>query len=118
MIVAAHAAGADPVRDALQSEVRREMPIALDVLKYQGTSIVPTAIATTVPLPTGLPLAARVSIEASSLPRDAVRITIEAATVDPPRESEALTTTLAERAPAPGTVIRAPGLVPAPTGAP
>jgi hypothetical protein len=117
-IVAGRAAGMHPAQDALQFEVKREMGIALDVLKYQGANIAPTAIATTLPLPAGSPLPVNVSIATTSLPHGPIRVTITASTSRRPTESVSLTAALDERAPSPGAVVHAPALVPAPTGAP
>jgi hypothetical protein len=115
---ARHAAADDPIRDALQSAVRREMPIALDVLKYRGTSIAPASIATTLPMPGESPLPVQLSIGASRIGDGPLRVTITAASSGDDRRSTSLTTLIGDRAPPPGSTQRAPGLVPAPTGAP
>ncbi|MEO6836387.1 MAG: hypothetical protein ABI231_10845 [Candidatus Tumulicola sp.] len=117
-IAATHAAGSDPTRDALQSAAQREMLVALDVLKYQGASIVPVTVATTLPMPAGSPLPAELSIATSALPHGAIRVAITAVNLARAGGRATLTATLSDRAPLPGTVLRAPGLVPAPTGAP
>lgn len=113
-----HSTSGWPVRDALQSAVRREMPIALDVVKYRGATIAPASVATTLPMATGSPLPADLSIVTSPLAHDAVRVSITAAAAGSSRQHVTLTATLGERAPLPGAVVHAPGLVPAPTGAP
>ena len=115
---ARHAAAGDPIRDALQSAVRREMPIALDILKYRGTAIAPASIATTLPMPGGSPLPVQLSIDAARIGDGSLRVTITAASSDGVPRRTSLTTPIGDRAPPPGTTERAPGLVPAPTGAP
>lgn len=117
-IVAGKSAAMHPLRDALQLEVERQMPLALDVLKYRGTRIRPAAVATTVPMPAGSPLAAAVSIAVSPGSHGELRVTIAASAIARPDERAALQATLDERAPLPGTVVVAPLLAPAPTGAP
>ncbi|MGB8519492.1 MAG: hypothetical protein WCD38_04955 [Candidatus Tumulicola sp.] len=116
-VLATRSAGMRPIRDALENEVRRELPVALDVLKYQGGTIVPAAIATTLPMPAGSPLAARVSITVSPDPSGAISVTVTARAGNPAQHAT-LSSTVGAQAPLPGTVITAPGLVPAPTGAP
>ena len=112
-----HATAGTPIRDALQSAVRREIPIALDVLKYRGSSVVPASVATTLPMPGGTPLPARLSIQTTRLSADALRIAISAVATGSGQRATA-TAVLGARAPVPGSVVHAPGLVPAPTGAP
>jgi hypothetical protein len=116
-IAVTHAAGGDPVRDALQTAVEREMHVALDVVKYQAGSIAPTVIATTIPMPAGSPLPVQLSIDTSPLPQGAVRVTIAAVAAQSGERAD-LTAALSDRAPQPGALLRAPGLAPAPTGAP
>ncbi len=116
-IFATRSAGMRPVREALEDEVRREMAVALDVLKYRGGTIAPAAVATTLPMPAGSPLAARVSITVSPDPSGAVSVTVTAEAGDPAQHAT-LRATAGAQAPLPGTVVTAPGLVPAPTGAP
>ncbi len=116
-VLATRSAGMRPIRDALENEVRRELPVALDVLKYQGGTIVPAAIATTLPMPAGSPLAARVSIAVSPDPSGAISVTVTADAGNPAQRAT-LSATVGAQAPLPGSVVTAPGLVPAPTGAP
>ena len=116
-ILATRSAGMRPVRDALESELRREMPIAIDLLKYQGGTIVPAAVVTALPMPAGTPLAARVSISVSPDPSGAIHVTIAASAGEPPQRAS-LRATIGAQAPLPGSIVTAPGLVPAPTGAP
>jgi hypothetical protein len=115
---ATKAAGGNPVRDALQSAATREMRVALDVLKYQGASIVPNAVPTGIPLATGTPLPAQISIVASPDPSGAIGVTVTATAQDGSGLTASVTESLDSRAPLPGSQARAPGLAPAPTGAP
>jgi hypothetical protein len=115
---ATKAAGGNPVRDALQAAATREMRVALDVLKYQGASIVPRAVPTGVPLATGTPLPAQLSIAASPDSNGALDVTVTAAAEDGSGQVARVTETLDARAPLPGSQTRTPALVPAPTGAP
>ena len=117
-IFAARSAGIHPERAALQAALQREMPVALDVIKYRGGAIAPATIATTVPMPTGSPLAADLSIAVSPAPDGSVRVGLAAASADDPREHAELFVTLGAQAPLPGSILQAPGLAPAPTGAP
>ena len=117
VVNAAHAAAGDPVRDALQAAAARETRVALDVLKYDGASIAPRAIATTIPLPAGTPVPALLSITVASQPNGATTVTVTAALVAGAQRA-AVTESLDSRSPLPGTRAQAPGLAPAPTGAP
>ena len=118
VIATSRFANGRPVRDALMAEVRREMPVALDLLKYSGANVPPATVATTLPMPTGTPLAVNVSLEVSPAPDGSLRVAITAVQRDPPRDRAALAATLGVQAPQPGARISAPGLAPAPTGAP
>lgn len=112
-----HAASSSPVRDALETAVRRETRVALDVLKYRGARIAPTSVATTLPMPTGSPLPAQLTISTSGAPGQELHVTISATAPDS-LGRVTLTTALGGRAPLPGSFEHRPGLAPAPTGAP
>ena len=102
-------------RDAALAQLARDqLAIARDVLKYDGSSIAPNAIATTVPMPDGsaLPVALRLDVRAGD---GATLVTVTATSGD---RAQTQTATVAARAPQPGSTILAPGLVAAPTGAP
>jgi hypothetical protein len=118
VVNAAHAAAGDPVRDALQSTAAREARVAMDVLKYDGASIVPRAIATTIPLPAGTPFAAELSIAIAPQPNGATGVTVTATSLASEGERAAVAESLDSRSPLPGARAKAPGLAPAPTGAP
>jgi hypothetical protein len=117
-IVATHAAASDPIRDALQDEAEREMYVALDVLKYQGATLAPNAIQTTVPTAGGSPLPASVSIATFERPDGSLGVSVTAAAGADADESTTVSTSLMQRAPMPASQTRVPGLAPAPTGAP
>lgn len=115
--MAAGAAGRSAVRGALQDAAATELRVAFDALKYQGATLTPRAIATTVPLAGGSPLPVVLSLQTQSA-GGATTVTITAASTLDSTQRVALSATLEQRAPLPGTQIVAPGLVPAPTGAP
>jgi len=117
-IVATHRSGPDPVQTALQQIVERESRIAVDLLKYQGGTIVPTTVATAVPLPSGSPLAAHVSVSVSPLPGGGQSVQLHAVSDADPTKQVTLITTIANPAPLPSSSVSASGTAPAPTGAP
>jgi len=116
--MAARTAGNDTVRAALQDAAEREMAIAVDVLKYQGSAIVPATVATTLPMPAGSPLPAVLSIQTATSAGGAVSVSIRAASTGSPAASATVNAVLTQQAPLPGSRVLEPGLVPAPTGAP
>lgn len=119
-VVAANAHfGPDPAREALDDALAREMGVARNLVKYQGTTLAPATVATSVPLPDGSPLPATLQLESTALAGGGMQITIAAsATWNGATENRSLTTTLLAPAPLPGSSIALPGLAPAPTGAP
>jgi hypothetical protein len=85
-------------------------------LKYDGSMLAPTAIATSVPIPHASPLP--VSVELSVASRDgAAVVTIVARDAGGLHHAQAQSTILA-RAPQPGRTFAPAILVPEPTGAP
>lgn len=111
--------GPDPAHAALDAAVRREMSVARNLAKYEGATIAPASVSTTVPLPDGSPLPATVVLRATALPDAALDVTISATAMwRGVSESATLSNALAPPAPIPGALLRAPGLAPAPTGAP
>lgn len=116
--MAAHSAANAAMRSVMQDAAEREMRVALDVLKYQGGALAPVAIATTLPLAGASPLPVRLSLSASTAPSGATSLTIDVIATDDSTQRVTLGGTLDRRAPVPGSVLHAPGLVPAPTGAP
>ena len=115
---AAHAVGGDQVRDALQSAATRETRVALDLLKYDGASVAPHAIATTLPLVAGTPVPAELSIAIAAESNGATSVTVTATSLASGGERASVTESLDSRSPLPGATAKAPGLAPAPTGAP
>jgi hypothetical protein len=116
--MAAHAAANAAMRGVMQDAAEREMRIALDVLKYQGGALAPVTIATSLPLAGASPMPVRISLSASTAPSGATSVTIAVAATNDSTQRVTLAATLDRRAPLPGSLLQAPGLVPAPTGAP
>jgi hypothetical protein len=86
---------------ALSGLVNGEVRAARDILKYDGSSLVPTTVATTLPLSGASP----------------VPITFTASTTDGAHTAQAQAV-IAARAPQPGRRFAPAGLVAQPTGAP
>lgn len=116
--MATHAAANAALRAVLQDAAERELRVALDVVKYQGGSLAPATIATALPLQAAPPLPVRLSLAATAQSNGAIVVTVSAAPIDDPSQRVSANATLDRRAPLPGAVVRAPGLAPAPTGAP
>jgi prepilin-type N-terminal cleavage/methylation domain-containing protein len=106
-IAAAHRFGPDPIASALEATVTREMRVAVDVMKYQGGSLTPTTIATTIPMPSGSPLPAQLSLAATTAPDGAVTIVLTATSTDDSSKSVTMSQTIAAPAPLPGARIPA-----------
>ncbi len=116
-LVAARGAG-DARTAALRQAAARELSIALDLLKYDDATLAPASVATSVPMAAGSPLPAQLSISAAAQTDGALLVTVEAAASDGSGKRASLAAILARRSVLPGTQVRAPGLAPAPTGAP
>ena len=116
--MAAGAAGHAAVRAALQDAAERELHVAVDALKYQGVSLVPATIATSVPLAGASPVPAQISLSSTTTASGATSIGITVSLRTDPAQNATIYATLDERAPLPGTTLRARGVAPAPTGAP
>jgi len=99
---------------ALAQLARAQVAIARDILKYDGSSIAPNAIATSVAMPGGtrLPVELRLDVRAAD---GATLVTVTATSGD---RTEAQSAAIAARAPQPGGTIAPAALVAAPTGAP
>jgi type II secretory pathway pseudopilin PulG len=115
---AAGVAGRNAVRTVLQEAAEAELRVALDVLKYQGSTLVPATIATALPMPSGSPLPARLSIGVVDAASGGIAVTVTATAASDTSQQVTLGATLDHRAPLPGAQLHASGLVPAPTGAP
>lgn len=110
--------GPDAQRTALEDAAQRELRVAVDILKYQGGSIAPATIATTVPMPGGSPLPAHLSVTTSALAGAGVSVSLTARSDLEPSKTITLSETIAAPAPVPSANIAAPDPAPAPTGAP
>jgi hypothetical protein len=111
--------GPDPARAALGATLDREMRTARDLIKYQGATLQPASVQTTLPLPAGSPLPATLQLQTSPLPDGGTQLTLSGtATWQGASESASLATTLPAPAPIPGSSLTLTGLAPAPTGAP
>ncbi len=99
---------------ALGALVRRELAIARDVLKYDGSTLAPNAIATTLPVPNAIPLAVALRLDL----RAVAGATLVTVTASAGELTESQSATIAARATQPGSTIVPDALVPAPTGAP
>lgn len=108
--------GPDPVEAALQAETRRQMRIAVDLAKYQGTTFAPTAIATAIPIPGASPFPAHVSLSVSPT-GGGFAIAIRAVSDADSAKSATLSTVVPAPAPLPSSIVTAGGLAPAPAGA-
>lgn len=109
--------GPDPYQEAMDRAAVREAHVAADLLKYGGTSIAPTSLATTVPLPSASPLPVQMALDVRSQSDGSTAITVRATSSFPVRSASA-NLLLAHRAPPPGANVIAPATVAAPTGAP
>lgn len=116
IVAAAHRFGPDPVAEALQHYVAREMRIAVDLLKYQGTTVPPAVVATTIPLAGGSPLPVHVTLSVVTQPAG-VDVTVSAQADTGARESTSLQTSIAQPVPLPLSTVTTGTLAPAPVGA-
>jgi hypothetical protein len=111
--------GPNPAQEALESAASRQLYVAQNLEKYQGTTLRPASVPTTVPLADGSHLPATLSLNTTPLAEGALRVTITAsATWRNKQYTAALSRALAPPVPPPGSVTTLDGLVPAPTGAP
>ncbi len=116
-ISATHRFGPDPQMAALQRQAGREMRLATDIMKYQGSSIAPATVATTVPLTGASPIPAHLSISVSPAPQSGFAITITATSDRDPSETATVQSTIPQPVPLPLSTVRSGVLVPAPIGA-
>lgn len=106
-IAAVHRFGPDPIQSALEASATREMRIAVDVMKYQGGALPSGSLATTIPLPSGSPLAASYSISTTTI-NGSVNIVLTATDSSDSTKSVTLGQTIAAPAPLPGARVSAP----------
>lgn len=105
--------------EVLAAATHEELRIAADALKYEGSSLQPAEIATTLPMPAGSPIPAQISLSLSPLPGGTVAIRVRTSS---PFGSATLvreaTLVVERRMPIPGSSITAATPVAAPFGAP
>lgn len=118
ILAAAHRFGPDSQAIALQHAVENEMRAAVDIAKYQGATLTPNVVATTVPLPSGTPLPAHLALAESALPSGGVFITLTASSDADANERASISATVAVPAPLPSSLVTVPGSAAAPVGAP
>ncbi|MGC2130971.1 MAG: prepilin-type N-terminal cleavage/methylation domain-containing protein [Candidatus Aquilonibacter sp.] len=106
-IAAVHRFGPDPLQSALEATVTREMRIAVDVLKYQGASLPSTNLATTIPLPSGSPFPAHLSLSTTAAANGSVTIVLSASDDNDVTKAATLSQTIAAPAPLPGARLPA-----------
>ncbi len=106
-IAAFHRFGPDPLQSALEATVTREMRIAVDVMKYQGASLPTTTVATAIPLPSGSPLSAHLSLSTTTASNGSVTIVLSATDDSDGTKSAIVSQTIAAPAPLPGARLPA-----------
>ena len=106
-IAAVHHFGPDPLQSALEATVTREMRIAVDLVKYQGASLPAATVATTIPLPSGSPLPAHLSLATTNAANGSVTIVLSATDDNDATKAATLSQTLAAPAPLPGARLPA-----------
>jgi len=105
--------------DALASAAREEVRIAADALKYDGSSLAPISVATSVPMPVGSPLPAQLSLSSEILSGGAFLVRVRARSAPSAGSLVREATLVVERrVPVPGSSEIAPTQVAAPFGAP
>uniref|UniRef100_E6Q1F0 Uncharacterized protein n=1 Tax=mine drainage metagenome TaxID=410659 RepID=E6Q1F0_9ZZZZ len=105
--------------DALAAAAREELRIAADALKYDGSSLQTSSVATTVPMPVGSPLSAQLSLSTEALPGGALLVRVRASSGSSAGSLVREATLVVERRmPVPGSSAIAPTQVAAPFGAP
>jgi hypothetical protein len=107
VVAATHRFGPDPIHEALVQRTQSELRIAMDALKYQGATLSPTTVATTVPLAGGSPLPAHETLATSTSADGSLVITINASADGRSDESASSSVSLANPAPLPSASIPA-----------
>jgi prepilin-type N-terminal cleavage/methylation domain-containing protein len=108
-IAAVHRFGPDPLQNSLEATVTREMRIAVDLMKYQGASLPATTVATAIPLPSGSPLPAHLSLSTTTDANGAVTIVLTASDDNDATKRATLSQTIDAPAPLPGARLPAAG---------
>lgn len=83
------------------------MRIAVDVMKYQGASLPTTTVATAIPLPSGSPLSAHLSLSTTTAANGSVTIVLSATDDSDGTKSAIVSQTIAAPAPLPGARLPA-----------
>ncbi|MGC8484253.1 MAG: hypothetical protein ACP5O6_01265 [Candidatus Baltobacteraceae bacterium] len=105
--------------DTLAAAAREEARIAADAVKYDGSVLSPSSVATTLPMPVGSPISAEISLSTQSLADGAVSVRVRAVGDTAAGQIVRDATLIVERrVPLPGSSVIAPTLVAAPFGAP
>ena len=105
--------------DALGAAAREEARIAADSVKYDGNTLSPTSVATTLPMPVGSPIPAELSLSAQALAGGGISVRVRAVADTAAGQIVRNATLIVERRmPLPGSSVIAPTLVDAPFGAP
>lgn len=116
-LAAAHHFGPDAVSEALRRHVDDEMRVAADLLKYQGASLSPATVATTIPLVGASPLPVHVSLAVSPIPQGGTAIAITMQSDVDQSKSVTVEAEIARPVPLPSSSVL-PGIsVPAPASA-
>jgi hypothetical protein len=107
VISAAHRLGPDPVRDALARHAQSELRLAINALKYQGASLTPSTVATSVPLASGSSISAHETLGTTTNADGSIAISVSATADGQTGESASAAATVTQPAPAPSTSIPA-----------
>jgi hypothetical protein len=113
-LAATHRFGPDPVHVALERALQNEMRLAVDLTKYQGGSIAPGTVATTIPMPSGSPIPVHLSIATAPLPIGGIAVTLTATSDDDAEESATIQGAIPAPVPLPGSSVAAPAAMAAP----
>ena len=104
-LTAARHFGPDPIQRALDRAARRELRIAVDLLKYQGASIPARSIATTIPLPSAPPFAAHLSVATAASATGSITVSVAATSDLRTDERAAFSAMIAQPAPLPSSLV-------------
>ena len=105
VIAATRHFGPDPIHEALAQRAQSEVRIAVDALKYQGSMLVPTTVASSVPLPGGSRLPVHETLTTSSNADGSIAITISASADGRSGEYASASASIAKPAPFPSALI-------------
>ena len=99
--------GPDPIRDALSRQAHSELRIAINAMKYQGATLSPLTVPTTVPLPGGNPIATHEMLATTTNADGSINISVSASADGRDNENVTARATVAKPAPAPSANIPA-----------